>query len=121
MNPFLDVGDFATQFGRTLSAAEELVAERLLQVVSDWIRDRKSDADPLKAEQVVFEVVRDALNYGEYEPLSDFQNTTSLRTEAGTFDPALRAVDDYLTDRHKRLLGIALRTGPVGYFPKCDY
>lgn len=118
--PYLDVDDFGTQFGRTLSAAETPVAERLLQVVSDWIRGKKPDADTLAAEQVVFEVVRDALNYGGLELLSQFQNTTSLRTEAGTFDPALKMVDDYLTNRHKRILGIT-SAGPVGCFPKCDY
>lgn len=124
-DPFLGVDDFETQFGRTLSDAESPVAERLLQVVSDWIRGRLAPAeladDDPAARQVVFEVVRDALNYGAFERLSSFQNTTSRRTEAGTFDEALKVVDDYLTDRHKRLLGIPLRAAPRGSFTKCDY
>lgn len=120
MDPYLEIGPFTTQFGRALSAAESPVATRLLQVVSDWIRGKKPDADELAAAQVVFEVVRDSLNYGGLELLSQFQNTTSLRTEAGTFDPALKAISDYLTDRQKRRLGITA-AGPVGSFPKCDY
>jgi hypothetical protein len=124
-DPFLDADEFATQFGRDLSDAEQPQAERLLQVVSDWIRDKLAPAvladDNPAAQQVVFEVVRDAITFGGYERLKSFTNTTSRRTESGEFDESMKAVDDWLTDRHKRLLGIALRTGPRGYFPKCDY
>jgi hypothetical protein len=118
---YLEPDQFAVQFGRTLTDAESLVASRLLQVVSDWIRARKPDADLTAAAQVVFEVVRDALNYGGYERLSKFENTTAQRTEAGTFDESMKVVNDYLTDLHKRLLGIALRAAPRGHFVKCDY
>jgi hypothetical protein len=120
-DPYLEIEEFTTQFGRALSVAETPVATRLLQVVSDWIRGQKSDADLTVAAQVVFEVVRDAINFGAYEGLSQFQNTTAHRTEAGTFDAEMKAVDDYLTDRQKRLLGIPLRAVPLGSFKKCDY
>jgi hypothetical protein len=113
-DPFLDLADFTIQFGRALSDAETPVAERLLQVVSDWIREHAPDASDLAGEQVVFEVVRDALTYGGLELLSQFQNTTAHRTEAGTFDAAMKAIDDYLTSKHKRLLGIFVR--PAYYF-----
>lgn len=120
-SPYLDIGPFTTQFGRALTAAESPIATRLLQVVSDWIRVQKPTADVTAAAQVVFEVVRDALNYGAYERLTSFQNTTSLRTEAGTFDEAMKMVDDFLTDRHKRLLGIPLLAAPRSSFKKLDY
>lgn len=121
-DPYLEIDQFEIEFGRSLSDAETPVAERLLQVVSEWIYDHApAPVSPTAAEQVVFEVVRDALNFGGYELLSQFQNTTAHRTEAGTFDVEMKAVDDYLTDRHKRLLGIPLRAAPRGHFPKCDY
>lgn len=119
--PFLSIDDFKAEYQGTLSAGETVTATRLLQVVSDWIRGKKSDVDETAAKQVVFEVVRDAAAYGALERLSQFQNTTSRRTEAGTFDEELKLVDDYLLNRHKRLLGIAPSGGPVGNFPVCDY
>lgn len=122
MEPYLDIADFETQFGRALSEAETPVAERLLQVVSDWIRAHApDDVNEDAAIQVVFEVVRDAINYSGYERLSSFTNTTAHRTESGEFDESMKAVDDWLTDRHKRLLGIAVRAAPRGHFVKCDY
>jgi hypothetical protein len=123
MDPFLEITEFATEFGRDLSAAEQPQAVRLLQVVSDWIRAKAPD-DVLDtaAAQVTFEVVRDAINYGEFEPLTSFSNTTSRRTEAGTLRlRGEQAINDYLTPRQKRLLGIPVSGGAVGYFPKCDY
>lgn len=124
-NPFLDVSDFETQFGRILSDADSPVAERLLEVVSDWIRAKVvprvlADDDPA-AQQVVFEVVRDAIAYGALERFKSFSNTTAHRTESGELDEAFKAFDDYLTDRHKRLLGIPLRAAPRGHFVACDY
>lgn len=121
-DPFLEITDFKTQFGRPLLEAETPVATRLLQVVSDWIRDNaKPGFRELAAKQVVFEVVRDALTYGPFERLSHFENTTAHRTEAGTFDYAASVLDDYLTDKHKRLLGIPLRAAPAYHFPVADY
>lgn len=113
--PFLEVEAFKDEYG-ALDAAQTLTATRLLQIASDRIRELKPDADELRAKQVVFEVVRDILTYGAMERLSSFQNITSRRQESGTFDEAMKLVDDYLTDRHKRLLGIATGPRPAYYF-----
>jgi hypothetical protein len=123
--PYLEVaGDngFAARYG-ALDSAQTLSATDQLQAVSDWIRGRKPDADPIAAGQVVFEVVRDSLNLGEFAPLKQFENTTSRRTQAGTFvDADVSALlDDVITDRQKRLLGIPLRAAPAWCFPVCDY
>lgn len=120
-DPFIEIAAFQSEYG-PLTAGQAVTAARLLQVVSDWIRDHASDGYRVTdAQQVVFEVVRDAVRFGDYERLSSFTNTTSRRTEAGTFDEAMKVVDDYLTNRHKRLLGIPLRAAPRGTFKKCDY
>lgn len=119
--PFLDIAAFKAEYQGTLSAGETTTASRLLQVASDYIRGLKDDVDENAAKQVVFEIVRDAAMYGGLERLSSFQNTTSRRTEAGTFDAAVKAVSDYLSDRHKVLLGIPLVAAPAYSFPKCDY
>lgn len=121
MSPFLEIEAFATQYRQPLDAGQTAIAERLLRVASDWIRGRKPDVDEDAAQQVVFEVVRDALLYGDVSKLSSWQNTTSKRTEAGTFDAALAMITAYLTDAHKRLLGIPLRAAPRGHFKRCDY
>lgn len=121
--PFLTIDDFQDEYQGTLTDGEVTTATRLLQVVSDRIRELKpgiADGDPA-AIQVVFEVVRDAAMYGGLERLSSFENTTSRRTEAGTFDAAMKVVTDYLTDRHKKILGIVSRAAPRGHFVKCDY
>lgn len=122
-DPFLDIEAFTAEYQGTLSTGETTTATRLLQVVSDYIRLRKPDADTTAATQVVFEVVRDALTYGPYERLSSFENETSRRRESGTFDYAVKILDDVMTDKHKVMLGIPRGTtvAPRGYFPKCDY
>lgn len=120
-DPFLTIDAFKAEYRGTLTAGETTTATRLLQVASDRIRALKPDADTDAAKQVVFEIVRDAANYGDLAVLSDFQNTTSRRTEAGTFDQAMKVVTDYLSDRHKKLLGIPLRAAPRGSFKRCDY
>lgn len=122
MDPFLDINEFAAEYQGALSAGERTTAERLLQVVSDGIRALKSDVDETAAKQVVFEVVRDTIAYGHLGPLSSFQNITSRRQEGGTFDEAAKAVDDFLTARQRRLLGLSpVTAAPRGHFPKCDY
>ncbi len=122
MDPFLSIEDFEEQFRRTLDAGQTAIATRLLQVVSDWIWGRKSDVDEDAAAQVVFEVVRDALLYGDFDKLKSFTNTTADRTESGELDAEAKAVNDYLTPRHRLLLGIgAVRAAPRGSFKKCDY
>lgn len=120
-DPFLDVTAFAAEYQGTLATGETTTATRLLQVVSDGIRELKPDVDEDAAKQVVFEVVRDAMLYGALGPLSSFQNITSRRQEAGAFDPSAKLVNDWLTGRQKRLLGLAAKAAPRGYFPKCDY
>ena len=52
-------------------------------------------------------MVRDQIAYGHLGPLSSFTNVSAHRQEAGTFDSS-RVVDDYLSARQKRLLGIAV-------------
>lgn len=118
--PFLSVDAFTSEFG-PLDPGQTLTATRLLQITSDRIRELKPDVDTLRAEQVVFEVVRDIITFGPFEKLSSFQNITSRRTEAGTFDEAMKLVNDYLSDKHKRFLGIQIKAAPRGHFKKCDY
>lgn len=119
--PFMAIADFANEYQGTLTTGETATATRLLQVASDRIRGLKADVDEEAAKQVVFEIVRDAANYGDVERLSEFDNTTSRHTESGKLDPATRVVNDYLSDRHKRILGIALVADPVYNFPEYDY
>lgn len=121
MNPFIDIGEFAVEYPGTLDTGESTTAGRLLTVVSDRIRELKPDVSEEAAKQVVFEVVRDAVMYGHLGPLLSFQNITSRRQEGGTFDEDAKAVDDLLTKRHKRMLGISATAAPRGHFPKCDY
>jgi hypothetical protein len=119
--PFLAIDEFVSRYG-DLGAGDTLTATDLLQTVSDWIRARVPDVDLVAAGQVVFEVVRDSLNLSEFAPLKQFENTTSRRTQSGTFvDADVNALlDDVVTDRQKRLLGIALRAAPTYEFAVND-
>lgn len=119
-DPFLKVGAFAGMF-RPLTDAESQVAGPYLEVVSDWIRDNKPgvDDDDSTAKIVVFEVVREALLYGDVAPLTSFSKTMGPRSRSGTFDRGV--VEKFITDRHRRMLGLVVNAGPRGYFPKCDY
>lgn len=119
--PYLTADQFADRFG-TLDDGQEASAKALVQVVSDWIRGQKPDADPTAAAQVVFEVVRDSLNLAEFSPLKQFENSTSRRTTSGTFADGDGAalLSEVITDRQKRLLGIALRAAPAYNFPVND-
>ncbi|ANN98199.1 hypothetical protein [Mycobacteroides abscessus] len=120
MTDFLGVEAFAAMF-RPLSAAETLVATPLLKVVDDWIRENKpgvADDDPA-AKVVAFEVTRDAMLYGEFGPISSFTKTVGHRTRQASIDRT--AIERFITDRHRRMLGISLRAKPRGHFPKCDY
>ena len=121
--PYLDIDDFTAEYQGTLTEGEAVTAERLLQVVSDSIRTRKPDADPVAAALVVFEVVRDAMSFGHLGPLSSFANISAHRQESGTFDGSARTADDFLTPRHKRILGIpvAATASPRGAFTAGDY
>lgn len=116
MAAFLEIAAFQAEYQGTLSTGETTTATRLLSVVSDRIRELKPDIadESPAAKQVTFEVVRDAMMFGGLEKLSSFQNITSRRQEAGTFDDAAKAVDDLLTARHRRMLG--LYSKPAYYF-----
>lgn len=121
MAAFLDIGAFTAEYQGALNSGQTVTATRLLEVVSDYIRLRKEDVDDTAARQVTFEVVRDAISYGHYERLSSFENETSRRRERGTFDYAVKVLDELLTDKHKLILGISRRAAPRGRFTKCDY
>ena len=121
-DPFLTIGQFTTEYqGGTLSDGETTTATRLLQAASDRVRVLAPDANEDAAKQVVFEVVRDAAMYGHLSVLSSFQNITSRRQEAGTFDDMAKAVDDLITPRHRRMLGLSATAAPRGRFKKFDY
>lgn len=122
-DPFLDVDEFTAEYQGTLGEGELVTADRLLQVISDGIRALKPDVDATAARQVVFEVVRDEMTYGHLGPLSSFANTTSRREESGTFAQSASLVDDYLTPRHRRILGLPVSStaAPRGSFTPGDY
>lgn len=119
-DPFLNAAAFAAMF-RPLSAAETAVATPLLQVVSDWIRTKKPDIanDDQAAKVVCFEIVREALTYGKYSGLSDFSETVGRRTLSGTVSSA--DIEGFITDRHRRMLGISTTARPAYSFKRCDY
>ena len=123
MAAFLSIEEFTAEYQGSLSEGETVTATRLLDVVSGRIRELVPDIadDSQAARQVAFEVVRDAVMYGGLEKLSSFQNVTSRRQEAGTFDEMAKAVNDLLTARHRRMLGLVATAAPRGSFKKCDY
>lgn len=104
---------------RPLTAAEQAVAEPLLELVSDWIWQHKpglASNDP-GALVVCFEVTREALLYGKYSGLSSFQETTGNRAKVGSF----LEVERFVTERHRDMLGLKRLAGPRGRFAKSDY
>lgn len=114
--PFLSIEEFTVEYQGELSEGETTTATRLLTVVSDYIRLRKPDVDETAAKQVVFEVVRDSITYGPYERLSSYENETGHRRERGTFDYAVKVLDELLTAKHKLMLGISIAPKPAYYF-----
>ena len=118
-SPFLSIEEFTSEYQGALSDGESTTASRLLAVVSDYIRSVKPDVDTDAAAQVVFEVVRDAMLYGPYERLSQFDNETSRRKESGTLSD--RA--DLLTSKQKVILAILAggNVGARGSFTLGDY
>ena len=118
--PFIVVDDLTESF-RTLKATEQQVAEWLIQVASDWIWQRKPDisASSAAAKLVVTEVVTNALRFGKYGPLRSFTEQTSHSVMSGTFTDAANNLD--FTDRHREMLGIPIKAGPVYSFPVADY
>lgn len=122
MDPFLDAAAFAVMLAsETLTSGEFELATPLLQVVSDWIRDKKPDiADDDPAAIVVsFEVVRDALSSGKFGPFTSFTKGMGPRTRSATIDR--EALSKFVTRRHRLMLGLGATAAPRGHFPKCDY
>jgi hypothetical protein len=120
MDPFLDPSTFASWAKNPTWGSDPLV-EPLLTVASDWIRERRPGiaADDQAAQVVVFEVARDALMAGEFGPYSEFTKTVGHRTRSATISRA--SIERFITDRHRRMLGIALVAAPRGRFPRGDY
>ena len=118
--PFVAVWDFADSF-RPLKPSEQQLAEWLLQVASDWIRDKKPTIpdDNIAAQLVVTEVVSNALRYNKYSPFSTFNEQTSHSTMSGTFSHDSAGLD--FTDRHRDMLGIPLKSPPKYSFTANDY
>lgn len=120
MAEFLAAATFAT-WAKTPAWGSDPVAASLLTVVSEWIREHKPDvADDDPAAQIVcFEVVRDSLLAGEFGPVLEFSKTVAHRARAVTVDRS--ALERFITDRHRRMLGLSLRAGPRGRFKAGDY
>jgi hypothetical protein len=118
--PFVNVEDFADSF-RPLKPSEQQLAEWLLEVASDWIRDKKPTIsnDSVAAKLVVTEVVSNALRYNKYSPFSTFNEQTSHSSMSGTFSHESAGLD--FTDRHRDMLGISVQSPPKYSFPAYDY
>lgn len=106
---------------RPLSTVETAQVTPVLEVTSQWIRIRKPDIDDddAAAKVVVFEVAREALTYGKFRPLSSFQETVGRRQKGGTFDASF--VEQFITGRHRSMLGLQTVAAPAFNFPDCDY
>lgn len=120
MAAFLDVATFAT-WAKKPAWATDQVATALLDVVADWIRERKPDlaADDKAARLVSFEVARDALLSGELGPYDEVEKRTAHSARRVKIDRAV--VEKFITDRHRQMLGLSLRAGPRGRFKRGDY
>lgn len=119
VTPFLSLTNFVGMF-RPLSAAESVLADKVLKAVAVWIRDpsRRPDiaADDPMAELVSFEVTRDSLpgvagNGMSLGGLTSYSVATDSRSEAGTIAELAGLLD--FTDRHKELLGLATTATPT--------
>jgi hypothetical protein len=113
---FLTLDQFEAMMPRPLTEDEQNVAPNLLTMASNWILDRlptlpSSDAG---GQQVTFEVTRDAILYGPYTRLDSFQNIGAHRTEAGALSDT--GIEEFVTLRHARMLGISLKAQPVANF-----
>lgn len=122
MAAFLDLDGFITLWdGPPLNAAQQELVPTLLTVAANWILARASTlplSDP-GGQLVSFEVTATALRYGKYAALSSFHRATGHRIDAGTLANPETALD--FTDRHKQILGIALRSAPIGQFYDNDF
>lgn len=107
--------------GRSLTAAQKVEAQLLLDAAASWIRDRKPDIAPddPNAKLVSIQVVKAALASEPYLGLSSYSKTTGEVTRSGTLaHPGQFLV---FTDFHKELLGIPFRAGPAWSFKVGDY
>ncbi len=120
MEPFLDVATFAT-WAKKPGWVGDPLATSLLQLVSDWIRERKPDIaqDDPGAQVVTFEVTRDSMMYGDFGPQTAYLKATSHSQRSGTIDRAV--VEKFITDRHRRMLGIGVKAAPRRRFKRFDY
>lgn len=118
--PFITVEELVEAF-RPLRANEEQTAEWFIQVASDWIWERKPDISPssVAAKLVVTEVVSTTLRFAKYGPLRSFTEQTSHSVMSGAFTDAVNNLD--FTDRHREMLGIPIKAGPVYSFTPGDY
>jgi Tfp pilus assembly pilus retraction ATPase PilT len=118
--PFITVEELVESF-RPLKSSEQQVAEWFIQVASDWIWERKPTISEtsVAAKLVVTEVVSNALRFGKYGPLRSFTEQTSHSMMSGTLTDAANNLD--FTDRHREMLGIPIKAGPVYSFPVADY
>lgn len=115
---FLDAAEFTAKLDRDLDAGEEAQLGDLLAAADEWIRERKPgiEDDNPSARVVVFEVVRDALEFGIYARFQMFSRTTGGRTVTGMLKDALPFLP-----RHFQMLGLTAIAAPEFDFPKCDY
>ncbi|UJL29927.1 hypothetical protein HZU38_05350 [Mycolicibacterium vanbaalenii] len=115
MAAFLDVATFAT-WAKRPDWSSDPVATALLDVVADWIRERKPDlaADDQAAQIVSFEVTRDALMYGDLGPFKQAEKRTAHSSRSFTLDREV--VERFVTDRHLRMLGLSTGPRPAYYF-----
>lgn len=116
--PVLDITTFTSWFG-TLNPAQTLVATDCLQVVSDWIVENAPNASTSAQQLVAFQVTRDEINLGRYAGLSSFTQQTLHSVKAGTLDR--EEIERWITDRHRRMLGISLVADPAYSFPCNDF
>lgn len=116
MEPFLSIAQFTAMFPRALTADETLVATQVLQLASNWIYNRLPNiaSDDPAAITVTFEATRDTILYGMVARLDQFANITAHRTESGAVSASM--VEQFITDRHARMLGISLKAMPVANF-----
>lgn len=111
---FLTLAQFTAMWdGAPLSVQQQAMVSLLLQVASGWVLNQ-SPGRPLTdpaAQFVVYDVVSNAARYQKYGKLATFSKTTGHRTDAGSFDSPMKALE--FTDTHKQLLGLPLAAAPM--------
>ena len=117
MTPFLTLDGFTALFdGPPLTPNQNAIVTLLLNVASQWIYNNGplgqnlSATDPT-AQFVVYDVVSSAVRYQKYSKLSNFSKMTAHRSDSGTFDNPMQALE--FTNVHKQLLQIPLLGVPL--------